>query len=340
MAGRKINKGLKIFLIILGSLVGLALLAIAFMFALRGFAGLPRVDKKDIPQSDNPYILENDTYISAHRAGKKLAPENTISAFSRCLTLMESKGYRVDVLEFDLQLTKDGYLVLLHDGTLDRTSNCEEVEGFGKDSKVIDHTLAELQTLEMWHDYEGDDFDKAEARICTLNQVFDYVNSRGYTDMKYVVEIKDSGENGEKATDILYETLVDYGLLNKTVVGTFNDNVTKYIDKEYVEKGMTRSASIMEVIKFYMDFSFNVDLTDRLPSFRVLQIPTDDYVIIDFGKESFIDYAHKYGIAVQYWTINEADEIESLMKMGADAVITDYPDVANEVYNRIMGKED
>ena len=338
MARTKEKKGLKIFLVVFGAIFGLIILALIFLFALRGFANISRVDKKDILPSDNPYILENDTYISAHRAGRKLAPENTISAFSRCFSLMESKGYAVDILEFDLQLTKDGYLVLLHDDTLDRTSNCEEVEGFGKDSKVVDHTLAELQTLEMWHDYDGDDFDKAEARICTVTEVFDYVIAKGYTDMKYVVEIKDSGENGERATDILYSTLVQYNLLDKTIVGTFNDNVTKYIDKVYTQKGMIRSASIMEVLKFYFDFSFNVDLTDKLPAFRVLQIPTDDYVIIDFGKEAFIDYAHKYGVAVQYWTINDADEMEALIKMGADTVMTDYPDVANEVYNRVKGK--
>ena len=282
--------------------------------------------KKNV--KNNPFLVSKDglPMIAAHRGGGLCNPENTMLAFREAV-----KAYNVEIIESDLYLTKDGYLVLLHDDTLDRTSNCEEVEGFGKDSKVVDHTLAELQTLEMWHDYDGDDFDKAEARICTVTEVFDYVIAKGYTDMKYVVEIKDSDENGERATDILYSTLVQYNLLDKTIVGTFNDNVTKYIDKVYTQKGMIRSASIMEVLKFYFDFSFNVDLTDKLPAFRVLQIPTDDYVIIDFGKEAFIDYAHKYGIAVQYWTINDADEMRRLIELGCDCIMTDNPKLLKEV---------
>ena len=76
---------------------------------------------------DNPYITFDDVgglYLSAHRAGGDLAPEETKSAFRLC---MEATDYQVDVLEFDLHLTKDNQLVLLHDHELGRTSNGEKL---------------------------------------------------------------------------------------------------------------------------------------------------------------------------------------------------------------------
>ena len=327
-AGRKALKGIGIVLL---TVLAVVVFAVLSLFVLRGFANLERVSYDGNNASGNPYIVD-DTLVAAHRAGRKLAPENTLAAFSRCFDLMEQQGYSIDTLEFDLQLTKDGYLVLLHDDTLDRTSNCRDLDGWGKNSKVKDHTLAELKTLEMWHDYDGTDFDKSQARICTLDEVFDYViHTKGYTHMSYIIEIKDSGSLGEKAMDKLYETMVGYGVLDQVVVGTFQDNVTKYIDKEYADKGVIRSASIKEVLAFYFAFCFNVDLSKKDLGYRVLQIPSSQFVVVDLGKKPFIDYAHHYGIAVQYWTINKDKEMKRLMDNGADMIISDYPDKVNQV---------
>lgn len=327
-AGKKVLKGIGIFLLVVLIVVVFAGLS---LFVLRGFANIKRVDYDGSNPSGNPYIVET-TMISAHRAGRKLAPENTLAAFSRCFALMEEQGYTIDTLEFDLQMTKDGKLVLLHDDTLDRTSNCVDLEGWGKNSKVKDHSLAELKTLEMWHDYDGNDFLPEEARICTLEEVFDYViNEKGYTDMSFIIEIKDDGALGERAMDELYRIMAERNVVKQVVVGTFNANVTKYIDTNYATKGVIRSASIMEVLAFYFSFCFNVDLSKKDIGYKVLQIPADQYVVFDLGKKPIIDYAHHYGIAVQYWTINEEEKIRTLMENGADMIISDYPDRVNKV---------
>ena len=337
MEGKK-RSGKRIALTVLISILAVVVFAVSFLFILRGAANIARVDADAIPPSDNVHIVA-ESLISAHRAGRRLAPENTIAAFARCFDLMEQEGYTIDNLEFDLQLTKDEHLVLLHDDTLDRTSNCEDLPAFGRRSRVADHTLAELRTLEMWHDYDGTGFNPDEARICTLEEVFDYIAGRGYTQMRYTIEIKDSDERGQRATDKLYQILLSRGLLESTIVGTFNGDVTQYIDEKYCPLGMVRSASIAEVVDLYFDFCFNVDLSDDLPAYRVLQIPTDDYVLFDFGKQSFIDYVHYYGIAVQFWTVNDQDKIERLMRMGADSIITDYPDRANQAKQKIQKGE-
>ena len=77
-------------------------------------------------ETDNPFIADGRSMISAHRAGAGIAPEETMMAFSKSIG---DQSYGVDLFEFDLHITKDGVLVLLHDDILDRVSDCEKVFG-------------------------------------------------------------------------------------------------------------------------------------------------------------------------------------------------------------------
>ena len=93
-----------------------------------GEAGDPNTPVESYPESDNPYIAEYlDPDISAHRSGAGLAPQNTLMAFENIIATADT--INVDTIEFDVQITKDWELVLLHDLTLDGTSNAEEVFG-------------------------------------------------------------------------------------------------------------------------------------------------------------------------------------------------------------------
>ena len=91
----------------------------------------------------NPYITTDAALVSAHRSGGGIMPENTMLAFESC---MNSKDFNTDIFEFDLHITKDNKLILLHDDTLDRTTNAVEYFGY-EDVKPIDHTYAELREL-------------------------------------------------------------------------------------------------------------------------------------------------------------------------------------------------
>ena len=296
---------------------------------------------------DNPYITFDDVgglYLSAHRAGGDLAPEETKSAFRLC---MEATDYQVDVLEFDLHLTKDNQLVLLHDHELGRTSNGEKL--FFKGVKVCDLTLAELKTVNFGynfkdpntgeyiyrHDMSAAEIAAHEIGIFTLEEILTYVEEEARPDhgMHYVIEIKDKGERGKKSMDILYDAMVAHGILNRTIVGTFNGDITNYIDKEYKGK-VTRSAGILEVVNFYYAFLWGTKLDVSKLGFRVLQIPTGLNGYFDFSTAAFIDYAHTYGIAVQYWTINDAETVKKLQSNGADCIMTDNPALASEALGR------
>ncbi len=284
---------------------------------------------------NNPYIVET-ALISAHRAGRNIAPENTMAAFKACFE--ENNDYSVDILEFDLHITKDKQLILLHDETLDRTSDCRE--NFNeKNVRPQDKTVTELQLYNMGYNfiennqykYRGEGVDLSDCRIVTLNKVLDYLRTQEDAWKKqfnYIIEIKNDGELGNEAADILHDIMVSYGILNRTVVGTFNGSVSKYLDEAHPD--IIRSAGIMEVLDFYFSCMFNVDLAKKNVKYSVLQIPYKDFVI-NLGKKSIVDYAHKYGIAVQYWTINSEKDIRYLTSIGADAIISDDPRLAYQV---------
>ena len=294
----------------------------------------------------NPYIADDVAMVSAHRAGSIVAPENTLNAFKLGIEEATTGGYTVDIWEFDLHITKDGELILLHDHTLDRTSNSRQVFGV-KDARPEDYTLEQLRELNMGYNFELDgeypfrdlaaaDITAQDLRVSTLEEVLDYMSSDEATaaapaefgKFRYIIEIKNSGKLGEKAADILYDTLVEYGILEDVVFGTFNQNVTDYVDENYPD--MLRSSSICEVLDFWFAYLTGADLSKRGVGYCALQIPYSKTISF-LGTKGLIEYAHKYNIAVQFWTINESDDVEYLQSVGADCIMSDSPDMCYDV---------
>ena len=215
--------------------------------------------------------------------------------------------------------------------------------------KICDLTLAELKTVNFGYNFKDpesgeyiyrEDMTAAEIAekeigIFTLEEILTYVEEEARTDgsMHYVIEIKDKGERGKKSMDILYQAMTAHGIIDRTIVGTFNGDITKYIDDEYKGK-VTRSAGIMEVANVYYAFLCGVNLNVDKLGYRVLQIPVGLNGFFDLSTQAFIDYAHTYGIAVQYWTINDAATVKRLAANGADCVMTDNPSMAYEALGR------
>ncbi len=283
---------------------------------------------------DNQYITPTGKcLVSAHRSGGDLQPEETMAAFRNCV---ESKDFETDVFEFDLHITSDNVLVLLHDDTLDRTSDCCEV--FGK-KKVLasSKTYEQLRTLNMGANFEAPNGSKPYAglkgsdvpddlRIVRVDDVLDYLSSSG--DFDYIIEIKNGGDEGRRGVDVLYNVLSERNLLDKVIFGTFHGEISKYVDDNYPD--LMRSAGIKEVLNFY--FSSLIGRKNLNPKYSALQIP---YRLAGFnlGTTKIINYAHRYDLAVQYWTINEADEIDYLNSIGADCIMSDDPYLAYTVIN-------
>ncbi len=322
-------KIIKALALLLAVLVVIMLGATVFCYASAGEA--PAKEKMT-----NPFIKTEKTYVSAHRSGADIAPENTMMAFQYCV---ENEDFNVDTFEFDLHITKDNKLILLHDDTLDRTTNAEEQFGY-KNVKPSEKTYDELKVLNFGENFEtldgeypyrnlrGDDIPE-NLKVVLLEDVLNYLQANG--DFTYIIEIKDKGENGFKAADELYKILKEKNLLTKVVFGTFNGDVTKYVDENYPD--MLRSSSIVEVVLFYLAAAYNIDLNESFYKFDALQIPTNQYGLLMLGSERVVNYAHRHNLAVQYWTINDEDEVKRLSEIGADCIMSDVPDMAYDVIN-------
>ena len=332
----------KICLPIVGVLVFIFVLNILILPATGSYARVGAVNEYN---GDNQYISQiagEKVMLSAHRAGGGLQPEETMAAFKLC---MEAKY--VDIVEFDLHLTKDGELVLMHDHEVDRTSDGPIV--FGKKGvKIQDKTLAELKQLNFGYNfqdregnyvYREEGVDLTDVRILTLNEILTYLRDvRPDGGLKYIIEIKDGGKVGKRAMDKLYEAMVEFDIVDKTIVGTFKGDITKYIDDKYGDV-VKRSAGILEVLNFYYAFLWGVKQNPDKLGYDVLQIPMGFDGFFDMSTKAFIDYAHSIGIAVQYWTINDADDIATLIDNGADAIMTDNPDIMYEVMQQKYGAQ-
>ncbi len=329
----KLFKGVKTIFIILLVIILIPVAVFGISAATCTFSPGKKAAAADIT---NPYITAEKSLVSAHRSGGGIAPENTMMAFKNCI---ENEDFNVDVFEFDLHITKDGQLILLHDETLDRTT--DSIEHFGVEGVMpSEKTYEELCELNFGEGFEDEDGKTPyrglrgsdvpdDLRPALLTEVLDYLESNGH--FSYIIEIKDAGQNGFDAADDLYKILSERNLVDKVIFGTFNGEVTDYVDEHFPD--MLRSSGIKETIIFYFACSFGIDLNDSFYKFEALQIPSNQFKIFRLGTERIVNYAHRHNIAVQYWTINDEAEIKRLNALGADCIMSDVPDVAYNVIN-------
>ncbi|MBR6426228.1 MAG: hypothetical protein IKS28_00225 [Clostridia bacterium] len=317
---------MKIVLTVVAAAVCAAL--ILFIYALISGLFIPK-KLRNIPKNTSPLFADGKAQIGAHRAGAGIAPENTPLAFDICLN---SESFEVRELEFDLHLTKDDKLIILHDPTLDRTTDAREK--YGRENIIpSDLTYDELKALNPgeyfvtdsgetpYKGLRGDDIPEG-LRIPLLDEIIDKIEAHG--EYLYSIDIKDSGERGRRAADALIKLTREKGVSDRVIIATFNNDITKYLTNQYPDA--QRSIGVFEGVLFYFACAFNLRLKkDKLP-FKAVQIPANQYRIIRLGTERFVRYCHNLGIAVQYWTIDDPKEIKRLSDIGADCIITNVPD--------------
>ena len=322
--------------------IGIILAVIVVFFAVINI--IP--PKKNV--ESNPFIVgENELpMIAAHRGGGDNNPENTMLAFREAV-----KTIGVDIIESDLYLTKDGYLVYNHDSYIDETCNIngdltlDEVEELCDDKTnrhyISDMTLAELQQYNFGYYFEDEngqriykdatDIEGMGLQIATVDQLFEEFYA-DYPDLMFIVEIKNSGETGYEACRILYETLQEYpGYLDQIVVGTFHDEIEEELKTKYPD--LLRGAPTGTAAKFVLTTYTGTNLFDG-SDFACLQIPMSyelKGIEIGLTAQSIVDQAHRRNIAVQYWTINDPDEMRQLIEMGVDCIMTDNPQLLKQV---------
>lgn len=311
----------------------------AFLGLGWGIAAFYRSDPDGyIPMATTNPLITDSTCLCAHRSGGGVYPEESLPAFRNCA---ESAAFRTDYFEFDLHLTRDGCLVLMHDDSLDRTTDSRDV--FGESGVYVrDKTLGELKTLNIgakfvtddgkmpYRRYSGENVPD-DLRILTLGEALDYLT--GIDRFRYIIEIKDGGEDGLRAADLLYEELSDRELLESAIVCSFHDEVLAYVDEHYPD--VMRGAGVGEALEFLAA----VGLKDRAyaPACSAVQLPYGDPAVSDFlnlGLVGIVNYAHANNVAVQYWTVNDAEDMRYLKSIHVDVIMTDYPERLAEVLGK------
>jgi glycerophosphoryl diester phosphodiesterase len=257
--------------------------------------------------------LGEQPLVIAHRGGKGLWPENSLFAFERASAL------GVDMLEMDLHRSNDGELVVIHDRTLERTT-----DGQGP---VAALSLEQLQALDAGYRWSADGgqsypYRDQGIRIPSFAEVLER-----FPATPKVIEIKvpDIGMEAQLCAE-----LKAHRQLERVIVGSFYDRSLQLFREQC--PGVATSAGPGSV---RMLVALNwTGLTSLLsPSYQVLQIP-EYHNDLHIASPRLLQNAQARGLNVQLWTINEQPAMRRLLDLGAHALITDYPDRALQVLGR------
>src|SRR5699024_1270625 len=261
-------------------------------------------------RADDPEVL-----VIAHRGGRGLAPEGTLTAFDHAVSL------GADVLEFDTHLTKDGHLVVIHDNTVDRTTN-----GTGK---INEMTLEEVQDLDAGYQFTDEEdeyvFRDQGVYIPTVEEVF-----QKYPNMRFLIELKDTNapEMYEEMIQELWHLIQNYQMEDNVMIGSFAHEINERFEE--VSKGNIPIGAGEEEVR---DFATkHVARVNGLAASNVdsLQLPTEGDGF-DLTSKNIIQSAKARNISVYYWTINDKETMNELIDKKVNGIMTDYPDLLIEV---------
>lgn len=249
----------------------------------------------------------------AHRGGAALRPENTIAAFDHGLAL------GADGLEFDVRLSRDGVAVVHHDEMLDRTT-----DGSGPLAAL---TAAELAGLDAGYHFRPapDDGTVQDAgafpfrgkgvRIPTLAEVL-----AGYPAARFIIELK---LDEPELARLVVAAVRAAGAVERVSLGSFGSRVLR--EARRLEPRLRTGASREETRwALYKSWVF---VPWGRPAYQEFQVP-ERSGSTRVVSPRFVRAAHRAGIDVKVWTVNDPADMARLLGWGVDALITDRPDRA------------
>ncbi len=234
--------------------------------------------------------LDDDVLVTAHRAGAKAAPENTLSALEQAI------AHGADYAEIDVQQTADGMVVLFHDTDLRRMA--------GVARPIWEVTFDEFRQLDIGS-WFSDEF--ASERVATLEEALVAVRGR----MKLNIELKFNGHEKQLEAEVVrlvqeadfseecIVTSLDYGGIQR--VGEKDPNL---------RRGLILTAGVGDATRLDLDLlAVNANRVSR----------------------SMVARAHRAGKEIHVWTVNDPDQMLTMIHMGVDNILTSTPDVLVEL---------
>jgi glycerophosphoryl diester phosphodiesterase len=253
----------------------------------------------------HPFFALSRPLAIGHRGCAGEVPENTLASFRRGL----DDG--AVVIETDVHLTRDGVPVLLHDDDVGRVS-----DGAGP---VREIAFEDLQRLDAGHRFEAPDgatpFRGAGHRIPSLAEALD-----AFPGVRFNLEVKEDLPGiVERTLDVICEA----GRVALTLVTSGEDPIMQRIRDEAARRdaGVALGASAGEVGRFALA-ALRGDTP--APGTMALQVPPG-FAGQPLVTGRFVEIAHAHGIQVHVWTINEPAEIDALLDLGVDGIVSDFP---------------
>jgi len=266
----------------------------------------PRKQRPVFPELQKPLLL-------AHQGGELLAPTNTLAAFAMADQIGGS-----EFLDIDIHLTKDGHIVAMHDVTVERTTN-----GHGR---VDSLTLAELQTFDAgysFQDLQGRYSYRGQGvKIPALEEIFSLYAEKYYLHF----EIKDTYPKGKPSQieEKLWQLIQKYHMEERVIVASFQQGIVNRFNK-LADGKVVMGAGRAEITQFVLAQKLGLPGFYRRKS-QVLEIPVAS-AGFNLKDRRLIAAAHRLGMAVYYWTIDDKAEMRELLELGADGLFTNRPDL-------------
>lgn len=241
------------------------------------------------------HMISERTLNYAHRGFKSKYPENTMLAFRKAV----EEG--ADGIEFDVHLTKDGELVIIHDERLDRTCQAQ--------GRVKDYTLEELKKINAAKLFPEVGFEG----IPTLEEYFKYIKDK---DIITNIELKTGIFWYRGIEEKVYDLLSKYDLNDRILVSSFNHE------------------SLMKMKELGPELKFGALVSSWLdrPEDYLEKMGVDFYHPAAYcASPELVKRLHNCGIGINVWFGKEEYDFKTLVEMGVDGIISDFPDQVKEL---------
>jgi len=267
-----------------------------------------------IQEGERPFLI-------SHGSARELGPDNALVSFEKYMTM------DVDFIEMDLCITKDDILITHHDeGIFDNSPNGGNVVVFIRDL-TFDY-IKEINIAKDYTDIFGNKpYTEDIIRVANLEELLERYgdNPKG---IRFMIEIKNTGENGKRAGEVLSDLLEKYNMHEKAVVCAFDEPTMAHF-REYSEGKFYTSTTTETSLSVVTHALAGTDELYTCPD-QMMSVPTSDSGYRLDTKE-MIDAVHKRNMSITYWTINDKKTMRDLIEKGADGIITDRPDLMHEL---------
>lgn len=261
----------------------------------------------------HPY-LAGAPLLMAHRGGSRLAPENTLAAFRQAVSV-----WRADVLEMDVRLTADGKVVVIHDATLDRTT-----DGSGLVAETPWSRIRSLDAGFRFVDLDGrPSFRDRGVGVPLFEAVLD-----AFPGVRLNVESK-----VPEAAGPLVEVIAAHDAAHRVLVAAEHEPARRDARGYPGPWGASRR----DVVRFWTGLRLPFPARWSIPPVDAFQVPevSGPFRVV---TPSFVAAAHEANIPVHVWTVDDPADMRRLLAWGVDGIQTDRPDVLARVLTEVAGR--